>query len=390
MVAQQGYRAVPTQAARSRARWLAALFAVVGALALCLPGEAVPMWARRYNVGCNTCHSWPALQLTSTGLDFLRRGHRFKGDSFDKDLTHLLAAHVEWEYDAASGSTNQFNSPEFHIHAGGAFTDNFSGYVNANVNNDIEAAYLQYTKEWGDVTYFTARAGRLSPTLLRNYGNGLEAGASDPLILSSTTIGANPFTPDREDNGVDIGGRYQMLFAQAGVLTGDDVAGQASVGHHKDFYATLEAMPDGVSGVGLYFHHGGYDLGDPAAAPQLSDSYSREGVFANYTQNLFRVVGAYLYGEDQVATVTTKSKIQGYYVQANGYPTGWVAVFARYDDTKTQDETGTVRTRQGTIGATFKLFEMATTSSRLALEAGREETLGVQSNLGVVNLLWAF
>ena len=182
-----------------------------------------------------------------------------------------------------------------------------------------------------------------------------------------------------------------MFFAQAGVLNGDDVAGQASVGHHKDFYATLEAMPDGVSGVGLYYHHGGYDLGDPAAAPLLNDSYQREGVFANYTQSLFRIAGAYLFGKDQVDTVTPDRKIHGYYAQVNGYPTGWVALFVRYDDTTTQDETGGLtRNRQNTVGATFKVFEMSTTSARLVLEASRQQTPGAHTNLGVVNLLWAF
>ncbi len=378
------------RASRSRARWLVVLFVAGGAFALCLPSAAVPMWARRYNVGCNTCHAWPAFQLTATGVDFLRRGHRFKGDGFDKELPHLIAGHVEWRYDAATGATNQFNSPEFHIHAGGALTENFSGYVNANINNEIEAAYLQYTREWGDDVYFTARGGRLSPTLLRNYGSGLGAGANDPLILSDTALNSNPFVPDRTNNGVDIGGRYQMFFAQAGVLNGEDVAGQASVGHHKDFYATVEAMPDGVSGVGLYYHHGGYDLGDPAAAPLLYDSYQREGVFANYTQSLFRVAGAYLIGKDQVATVTPDRKIRGYYAQVNGYPTGWVVLFARHDDVRTQDETGELRTRQDTVGATFKVFEMSTTSARLTLEAARKQTPDAHTNLGVVNLLWAF
>jgi hypothetical protein len=375
---------------RSGIRGRTTLLAVCWALALSLPSAAVPMWARRYNVGCNTCHTWPALQLTSTGLDFLRRGHRLKGDSFDKDWTHLVAAHVEWEYDAATGTTNQFNSPEFHIHAGGAFTDNFSGYVNANVNNEIEAAYLQFTKEWGDDDYFTVRGGRLSPTLLRNYGNGLEAGASDPLILSSTALNANPFTPDRNNNGIDIGGRYQMFFLQAGVLNGDDVAGQASVGTHKDFYTTLEATPDGVSGVGLYYHHGGYDLGDAASPPLLNDSYYRAGVFANYTQKLFRLTGAYLYGTDQVATITPQRKISGWYAQINGYPAGWLVLFARYDDTKTEDETGQILTRQGTVGATFQAFQLGTTAARIALEAGRQQTPGAHANLGTVNLLWAF
>jgi hypothetical protein len=115
---------------------------VLLALGLAMPASALPQWARRYNVNCSTCHAWPSEQLTATGLDFLRRGHRLKGDGFDKDLTHLLSAHVEWQYDFAQGATNQFNKPEFHIHGGGALAASFSGYLDVNVNNDVEAAYL--------------------------------------------------------------------------------------------------------------------------------------------------------------------------------------------------------------------------------------------------------
>ena len=375
---------------RLQAKCLALILGCGELLLFATASSAVPMWARRYGVPCSTCHAWPSQQLTSTGLDFFRRGHRFKGDGFDKDLTHLLSAHVEWEWDYQEHQDNPFNSPVFHFHAGGALTSMFSGYLDANVNNDIESAYLQYTREQGDDVYFTARGGRFVPTLIRNYGSGLLTGPSNPLILGSTVVDANPFTPTRPSLGVDVGGRWQALFVQTGVLNGEDVAGQASVGHHKDFYATGEiALPDGISGIGLYYFRGGYDLGDPAAAPLVFDSYDRTGIFANWTRDRFRVAGAFLTGKDHLTAIADR-KIHGYFVQLDGHPSSWWAPFLRYDDTTTRLETGSDHIQQGTVGVSFQLYGGDVQSARLAVEASRRRELGADTNSGIVNLLWIF
>ena len=45
-------------------------------------------------------NSDPSLQLTADGLDFYRRGHRFKNDTYDKDFTHLLSSHVSRKQEA--------------------------------------------------------------------------------------------------------------------------------------------------------------------------------------------------------------------------------------------------------------------------------------------------
>jgi hypothetical protein len=362
------------------------------ALGLALPAAAVPQWARRYNVSCTTCHAWPSEQLTATGLDFLRRGHRLKGDGFDKDLTHLLSAHVEWEYDFAQGATNQFNKPELHLHAGGAFSENFSGYLDANVNNDIEAGYAQFTKEHGDDAYFTVRGGKFNPTLLRNYSGGLAASASQPLAFSGTTLGGNPFTTNQARLGVDLGGRVKNLFVQGGVVNGEDVPGQATVNHHKDYYGTAEATaPDGVSGIGLYYYHGAYDLGDPAAGPLLGDRYYRSAVFANFNRDSFRVAAAYLYGKDQVQTLPDR-KLHGYYALVEIRPGGWWVPFARYDDATTELETGKDHVRQGTLGVALQLYQNEWTAGRLVIELARssDPSTHTNTNSGLLNLVWAF
>jgi hypothetical protein len=166
------------------------------------------------------------------------------------NLTHYLSGHGEWEYDLEQGQSTQFQKPEFHLYAGGALSSIFSFYVDANGNNDYEALYLQMTKEQGSETYFTARAGKISPTMIRNYGNGLMASASRPLILTDATLADNPFTPARDSFGVDVAARWKALYFQAGVVNGEDVPGQAAVSNHKDFFATAEAaMPDGLSGI---------------------------------------------------------------------------------------------------------------------------------------------
>lgn len=357
---------------------------------LCSPSLAVPMWARRYSVACTTCHAWPSFQMTSTGLDFLRRGHRLKGDGFDKDVTHLIAGHVEWQYNFAQGQSNPFQSPEFHLYAGGALTSLFAGFVHANINNTLEAAYAQFTKEKGDDVYFTARGGKFNPTLIRDYGSGLGAGASSPLVLSQAVLTTNPFAPGDARAGVDLAVRWKALFLQSGVVNGADVAGLANVNNHKDFYATGEvAAPDGVSGLGLYYFRGGYDLGDPTVAPQLFDRYDRTGVFANFTRDTFRVAGAYLYGKDHLGKLPDR-KMHGYFAQVDVRPGEWLVPFARYDDTTSEDENGKNRVRQANLGVTFQLFQNDWTGGRLTVEGARREEGHAHTYSGLFNILWAF
>ncbi len=373
---------------RSLIRLAPALLLLVTGMLQAPPASAIAMWSRRYNVACNHCHAFPSLQLTENGVDFLRRGHRIEGDSLDKDLSHQISTHAEWTYEIKEGESTAFQTPSFHFHAGGALSSAFSGYVDATINDTLEAAYLQYTAEKGD-SYFTARAGKISPTLVRNYGNGLLASASTPLIITDSNLGQNPFTPARDSFGVDVAGRWKSLFVQSGVVNGEDVEGQAAVKNHKDIYATGEfALPDGISGVGLYYYRGGYDLGDSTAG-FLSDRYDRKGVVANFTKDRFRLAGAYLYGKDRVSTISDK-KVRGFYGQVDVQATEWWVPFARYDEIKTEDDEGIDRTRKGTLGCAFRLYQSEATAGRLVLEASRQKQLNVSTNAALFHLLWTF
>jgi hypothetical protein len=365
--------------------------AIVGFVALLYAPRtlAIPAWSRRYGVQCSMCHSFPSLQLNAEGLDFFRRGHRFSGDTADKEFTHFLSGHVEWEYDLTQGQPTAFQSPAFHLHAGGSFSSVFSAYLDANVNKDFEVIYLQATKEFAKDTFVTLRGGKISPSLIRNYGNGLMASASTPLVLTDTTLDVNPFTPARDSFGVDVGARWKNLFVQGGVVNGEDVPGQAQVMNHKDFYATGEvALPDGISGAGVYYYRGGYDLGDPNVQV-LFDQYDRFGVFANYTHGPVRLAGAYLTGTDRVNTLSDR-KIRGFYAQVDVQPAGWLVPFGRYEEVRTEVEDETSLTKKATIGSAIRLYEGEMTGGRLVLEGFRRNDAGTWTTGGVFFILWGF
>ncbi len=346
------------------------------------------MWARRYNVPCTSCHYYPSLQLKAAGLQFLRRGHRGPNDTFDKDLTHLVSAHGAWTYEVQEGQPNPFPSPELHLNVGGALSPLFSSYMDTMVNSDFEVLYVQLTTP-GESSYFTARAGKINPTLVRNWGDGLMASASTPLITTASALDNNPFTPNRDSYGFDVGGRIKDLFVQAGVVNGVDVPGQATVNNHKDFFATAEFnLPDSVSGVALYWYRGGYDLGDPSTSALVFDRYDREAAFANYTDDTFRAAGGYMFGRDTLEAFGDRT-LHGYFLQTDGYPVQWAVPFLRYDELWTEDAAGVAKVQKGTVGCAFQLFRTELTAGRLVVEVARERVADVETNSALLHVMWS-
>jgi len=350
---------------------------------------AVPMWSRRYSLPCSTCHAYPSLQLTASGLDFFRRGHRFSGDALEKNFANLLSAHGEVEQTAEKRTSTEFQETELHLHAGGAISSLFSAYLDDNVKGDFEAIYLQFTKSQGDDIYFTTRDGKIAPTIIRNFANGLMASASTPLIITDATLADNPFTPARDNFGIDVAQRWKSFFFQGGVLNGEDVPGQAEVDNHKDVYlsAELDATTQ-PTGIGLYYHRGGYDL--LASAPTaLFDRYDRAAIFANWTRERFRVAVAYLHGQDHVRALPER-RISGYYAQGDLHTADWAVPFARYDWARTEEPGATDHARQGTVGCAFSLFQTDATAARVVVETSRRREAGQSVGSGLLSLLWAF
>ena len=172
------------------------------------------------------------------------------------------------------------------------------------------------------------------------------------------------------------------------MVNGDDVPGQVAVNRHKDTYASGEiALPDGISGFGVYYHRGGYDIEDPTA-PGFN-RYDRAALFANFTRDKFRLAGAFLTGKDSIA-LQARQKISGYYVQADIRPSPMMVPFARYEYAKTDNGSDSERTRKGTLGCSFSLFENEVSAARVVAEVARNERGADRSNSALLSFLLAF
>ena len=348
--------------------------------------SAMPLWARRYGVGCETCHSFPSLQLTGEGLDFFRRGHRMEADSSTGAFQDLISAHGEWNYMVAQHEPTSFPAPELHLHSGGAFSRLFSGYADANINEDFESLYLQVTKDLRQ-GYVTARQGKFIPSIIREYAMGLMASASTPLIITDATLGENVFTPARDSFGADVAGRWNAVFAETGLVNGED-EDHVLVGNHKDVYGTIELNPKGeTSGIGVYYYRGGYDLADSVGALAF-DRYHRQAIFANVTRDQFRFAGAYLTGKDRIEALSDR-KISGYYAQGDLFLRTGVVPFARYDWVKTETEGSEEKVMQGTLGIDLRLFDTGLGGAQTVFEVTRKKEADTFITSGLLHLMWA-
>lgn len=133
---------------------------------------AMPMFARKYQVSCATCHTSPP-KLNETGYKFRVAGFRFPGeDNAQKDFNFFdySSVRLQLRYDASrtEADTSASESYRFRVQAveaypltgawGKHFSTNFKVTYLSGEGAQIENAYVRYTREKAKTTY-TVRAG---------------------------------------------------------------------------------------------------------------------------------------------------------------------------------------------------------------------------------------
>lgn len=146
---------------------LRALAGVALALALAAPADAIPAFARRYNLTCMTCHD-PAPRLNTFGEQFLARGYRLADDDTtgattlgDPILwlqqTLPVAIRMDAYLRAYGGQTvhTDFATPMIaKLLSGGAIAPSISYYLylllaEDGVTGPIEDAWLMFRRPFG-------------------------------------------------------------------------------------------------------------------------------------------------------------------------------------------------------------------------------------------------
>jgi hypothetical protein len=340
------------------------------------PAQAIPAFARKYNLKCYSCHTIPPA-LNKTGYMFKRLGYRLPPDEMDgtkpapkiaelgKDIkfsiTNSLAliAQASFTLDKTKGdgisptSSSSFNLDEVALFAAGSVPDSgFSYFTHFELSQDggspfLEQAVLGYTAGRANSSYFI-KAGQMH----MQEGEGTRAAMfynlfPDPAPLLTNTSPIN-FTLDQHPVGVNVGytwasNYFKQVFAvSAKVTNGLNADGSeiitASTKNSKDvwFDADYWFGPDG--GVTFLTYYGKKDqVQNQGGVDEFTfrPTIRRYGIFGNYLFfDKLDVLGGYLRSNDDwqaEAGTTTHFISNGYRGELDYYFKPGFAVMARYD-----------------------------------------------------------
>ena len=342
---------------------------------------AIPAWSRLTGTSCNACHATPTWQLTTTGLEFLKNGHRMEAtklDAKDQKLDNYMS--FVWKGRAYGDSLDSkrtglattqkpatnFEQHSFSLYTGGALSDRFSYftelYLSENTGNasganvvqgdaarkKLAEAFLQYNQPINPDMFVAVRAGEILPGILHVFGVGARSAEQRALVLNDPLAGnSNTFRPFSRQQGMDatLNSTHSETSLSVGVVNGSStsVTNSIDADNHKDWYASaLWSFDKSQSAVGLYHYQGQFSNyatpNDFATALSFDNKFKKDGLMARFIRDKFRLVGAYFLGEETMApgtiisgVPTTKTKNKGFYGLVDYNFTDSFGIFARYD-----------------------------------------------------------
>lgn len=337
--------------------------------------NAVPQFARRYNLKCSACHTIVPV-LNEQGWMFKRLGYHLppalqKGKPAPK-ISDLVKKEPQWsltnnaalavtdfsysaERTTQEGtsplSTSAFQVAAWNAYFGGWLPDtNFWYYTEFDIvaggstNPDLSNAYFGYTGGNARSSWYVA-GGREHLQI----GEGTRAAQVYSLLPSSALLFENSsptnLVVDQSPVGIDAGytwasSNYRNVFAvTAKVTNGDNADGSENLGpsarNSKDFWFDADYWYAPESGVTFLDYYGKKDNLAPDGT-LFQPTIRRQGFFANY--KLFSTVdflGGYLHTNDDwlagEGSPTTKFVANDYYGAVDYYIRQGFAVSGRYD-----------------------------------------------------------
>lgn len=314
--------------------------------------KAIKAYATRTGLDCTVCHNGPQAKLTPFGVDFLRRGHRLGDEEPTADIGKFISVNAKLRF-------NQSNAPgkvpTFEVHAvalywGGVFSKHIStagevylventGKTTGAVNGDFGRSkladlYIQYISNPKSDTFTSVRFGQLSPSQLNIYWNGgPRYTETRPYIINNAAVSPNTYKPFMRNFGVEVAQTVKRFHTAFGVLNGTGAGVTNSVDNNraKDYYATADYALDGDgSAVGAYAYRG-QGLIIPATGSSWQNSFSRAGVFGQFTRGKLNLTGVVTKGKEQIASNGLRTNNFGGLAEVDYNLTSKLAAFGRYD-----------------------------------------------------------
>ncbi len=323
-----------------RNKRLACAFLLTTVLGMPKPAVAIPIFAQRYQLRCDACHS-VLPELNTFGNQFRASGYRLP---IPKHGTTGVAVRYQLEYEKDPASGNRRFAPGAVV-----LGSEEIGAVNAFVHYNLGAGggpggmYLAYLATYNAHTRSLYRAGLIELPLLQSPGQrlddlapygyyGARAGLND-LALSSPRWGVQ--MERRSGNStinlvVDAGEFRGSAYGGKPVATGETTAANAP---ELGIFVRAPLFPGFDVGAAIL---GGARRISPVGRGDFVDAYRRYAVGAQARLNRLDVQAEQWWGTDANADgFGTAMFTSGGYARLKYYATEHLYVAARYDTAAT-------------------------------------------------------
>jgi len=361
---------------------LSVLLLVLASTLAATPGQALPLFARKYNLQCTTCHfAFP--RLNAFGRAFRQNGYRMAGALGnspweDKEFPIAFVADVGYDYDhvlipahgavaEVKSNTSTFQQNAVELHMAGTLAPHVTFHVDSNfagVNGALESgmAFVQLD----DV----AKNGALN----------VKAGIYDgdiPYLASSRTMTHHeyliPLTFDAQGielNGTHTGWTYAVAMINSGRTTGKPT--DTTLNNFEDPYAWLmrDIGKHELAARVLLDHQ------DPRAAGVRSSDRTQVDLSALINFSRAMITPAFSYEKEDDPDIDHPAKRQTGMLEANvllDSESKWVLT-GRYEIQHTPADDAILLPERDQHLATANLSYYVNPNARIALDYSRDVT----------------
>ncbi len=294
------------------------LLCIVLGIVLCSnEASAIPAFSRKYNLGCNTCHTiYP--QLNEFGRDFKNNGYRTPGEIGAVDSTDFwskgfeslpVTVHGKFsEQIAPKGQpvTNFTSLDELQLNAAVNFSSKVSVYLHTHLWEDGGAGEPLVVSlrinDLFDNQLVSLRVGQYQLPL--SFSPEIERLSGFDYLGYAQALGANPWTIDQPQLGFELTGNLgNDLWYWAGLVNGGGFEANSFTGtldnnSSKDPYLRI-AKNFGENTIGVFGYYGTNTiLEDDTTGLDQTDKFFRLGCDIRWNFSNLNVLTSVLYGND--------------------------------------------------------------------------------------------
>jgi hypothetical protein len=340
--------------------WIRCLaLAVLAAAAAPRAAQAIPAWARKYNMNCSGCHYPVVPRLNAEGLAFKWAGYRMPDEIGTKvdvqKIENYLAARgiARYAYSKARGAsadTNAFRLPNASLFAAGPFGANYAGYLEFEREEEGSVDLVgQVTGVWGREGAF----GGLRFVRGHLLVGGAVAGFDRPVgiaelgpVAAPTTL-AVPFTFGGDQTGLEasyvLGKRNRTSIGVVNAVLAEGETGgeemEGGLSTKKDAFVTNQWIWDELGGGLTTAAYLGRVVGLSEDAPAATSRYYRLAASANRYFGPVELGTGIVYGRDRDLPLGDTSPFVASTMSGVGYwlsggytlPKRYWTVYSRYE-----------------------------------------------------------